>query len=93
MTPFWRNIRRCKLVQIFDVAIENLFLKKWANPSSFSFIFGLFQTNIYTILQQINVKNVHPVYGTVIRTLDLQNMSLLPKPLDQFTILYSNKQV
>ena len=30
--------------------------KKWANPASFSFIFGLFQTNINTILQQINVK-------------------------------------
>ena len=32
------------------------FLKKWANPASFLFIFGLFQTNINTILQQINVK-------------------------------------
>ena len=32
------------------------------------FIFGLFQTNINTILQQINVKNVHPVYGAGIRT-------------------------
>ena len=27
--------------------------KKWANPASFSFIFGLFQTNINTILQQL----------------------------------------
>ena len=45
-------------------------------PASFSFIFGLFQTNI-AILQQINVKNVHPVYGTGIRTHDLKNMRLL----------------
>ena len=48
------------------------------SPASFSFIFGLFQTNINTILQQINVKNVHPVYSTGIRTHDLQNLSLLP---------------
>ena len=47
-------------------------------PASFSFIFSLFKTNINTILQQIDVKNVHPVYGTGIRTHDLQNMSLLP---------------
>ena len=26
-------------------------------------------------------KNVHPVYGTGIRTHDLQNVSLLPSPL------------
>ena len=44
----------------------------------FRLIFSLFQTNINTILQQINVKNVHPVYSTGIRTHDLQNVSLLP---------------
>ena len=27
--------------------------------------------------------NVHPVYGAGIRTYDLQNVSLFPKPLDQ----------
>ena len=42
--------------------------------ASFSFIFGHFQT----ILQQINVKNVHPVNGTGIRTHDLHHVSLLP---------------
>ena len=46
--------------------------------ASYSFIFGLFQTNINTILLQINVKNVHPVYGTGIQTHNLQNISLLP---------------
>ena len=35
-------------------------------------------------LQQINVINVHLVYGTGIRTRDLWNMTLLPKPLDQY---------
>ena len=44
-------------------------------------LFSSFQTNI-TILQQINVKNVHPVYGARIRTHDLWNMSLVPLPLD-----------
>ena len=41
-----------------------------------------FHTNI-TFLQQINVKNVHPVYGAGIQTHDLQNMSRHPLPLDQ----------
>ena len=36
-----------------------------------------FQTHI-TILQQITVKNVHPVYGARIKTHNLWNMSLLP---------------
>ena len=48
------------------------------SPASFSIIFGLFPTSINTILQQISVKNVHPVYGTGIRTHDLNNVSLLP---------------
>ena len=66
--------------QVMDIKLKcELFLKKnGPSPASFSFIFGLFQTNINTILQQINVKNVHPVYGTGIRTHDLQNVSLLP---------------
>ena len=43
----------------------------------FFHLFSSFQTqNI--ILQQINVKNFHPVYGAGIRTHDLWNMSLLP---------------
>ena len=40
-------------------------------------IFLPFQTNI-TILQQIYVKNVYPVYGFGIQTHNLQNMSPLP---------------
>ena len=34
-------------------------------------------------LQQIDVKNVHPVYRAGVPTHDLWNMSLRPKPLDQ----------
>ena len=34
-------------------------------------------------LQQINVKNVHPVSVSGIRTLELLNASRLPEPLDQ----------
>ena len=55
-----------------------VFFLNWPSPASFPFIFGLLQTNINTILQQINVKNVHPVYDTVIRTHDLTNVSHLP---------------
>ena len=41
-----------------------------------------FQTN-NTIIQQINVKNVHRVSSGEIQTHGLLNMSLLPEPLDQ----------
>ena len=48
-----------------------------AIPSLFTFIF-LFSIQTLQLLQQINVKNVHPVYGAGIRTHDLRNISLLP---------------
>ena len=57
---------------------RSFFKKKWANPRLFLFIFGLFKQTLIQFLQQINVKNVHPVYGTGIRTHGLQNVSLLP---------------
>ena len=63
--------------------ISTVFFKKWANPASFSFIFGLFKQKSLQFLQQINVKNIHPVYGTGIRTHDLRNASPFPLPLDQ----------
>ena len=46
------------------------------SPSTFVFIFGLFQTNI-TILRysKFNVKNGYPVYSAGIQTNDLQNVS------------------
>ena len=53
------------------------FFKKWTNPASFSFIFGLLKQTLQ-FLQQIYVKNVHPVYGTGIQTYDLWDMSLFP---------------
>ena len=48
----------------------------------FHFYFRLFKHKLQ-FLQQINVKNVRPVYGAGIRIHDLWNMSLLPYPLDQ----------
>ena len=39
------------------------------------YLFWSFQTNIDTILQQINVKNAHPLYGAGIWTHDLMNMN------------------
>ena len=48
---------------------------------SFSFFF---QTNITIfITNRYMGRNVHPVYGAGILTHNLQNTSLLPKPLDQ----------
>ena len=44
-------------VMNFGTILRHLFfLKKWAIPGLFLFIFGLFQTNNNTILQQNNVK-------------------------------------
>ena len=54
-----------------------MFFLKMVHPRHLFYLFSSFQTNI-TILQLINVKNVHPVYGTGIQTHDLWNMSLLP---------------
>ena len=51
-------------------------------PGLFFIYFILFKEALQ-FLPQINVKNVHPVYGAGIRTHDLRNMSLLPRPLDQ----------
>ena len=48
------------------------------NLASFSFIFGLFQKNINTILQQINVKKCPSSFGTGVRTHKFKNVSLLP---------------
>ena len=54
--------------------MQNYFLNR-PTPASFSFIFGLPKQTLQ-FLQQINVKNVHPVYGAGIRTHNLQNVSL-----------------
>ena len=52
---------------------RHICFKKWAIPG----LFFIIVTNI-KFLQQINMKNVHPVYGAGIRTHDLCNISLLP---------------
>ena len=51
-------------------------LLKWAIPGLFFIYFPLFKGKIQ-FLQQINVKNAHPVYIAGIRTHDLQDMSCL----------------
>ena len=55
-----------------------VFLKNGPTPASFPFIFGLFKRTLLQFLQQINVKNVHPVFGAGIRTHNLMIPSLLP---------------
>ena len=56
---------------------QRFFLKKWPSSASFSFIFVLFKQTLQ-FLQQIYMKNVHPVDTAGIWTYDLRNMSLLP---------------
>ena len=69
---------RCfKIPQALEKASIRFFFKNGPTPASFSFIFGLFKQTLQ-FLQQINVKNVHPVYGAGIWTHDLWNVSLFP---------------
>ena len=71
-------IKRCLDFDCFCFRkMEIVFLKKRANSVLFLYIFGLFKQTIQ-FLQQINVKNVHPVYSAGIRTHDLSNMSRPP---------------
>ena len=64
------------------------FLKKMCRPRPLFHLFSVFlkQTSIQ-FCNRLMWKNVHPVYGAGIRTHDLQNRSLLPKPHLQFYIL------
>ena len=54
-----------------------ILFKNGTIPASFSLIFGLFKQTIQFI-QQINVKNVHLVFGAGIRTHDLKDMGRQP---------------
>ena len=58
--------------------------------ASLSFIFGLFKQTLQ-FLQQINVKNVHPVYSAEIQTHDPQNISLLPLRCTLYSIKPNTK--
>ena len=51
---------------------------KWPKPGLFFIYFSLFKQTL-PFLQKINVKNVHPEYGTRIQTHDCWNMS--PSPI------------
>ena len=55
----------------------SFFKKKLGQPRPLFIYFRRFKHTLQ-ILQQINVKNVHPVYGVGIGTHNLWNMSLLP---------------
>ena len=57
--------------------LTNVIFKIWAIPGLYFVYFRLFNQTLQ-FLQQINVKNVHPVHGTGIRTHNLSNMSLHP---------------
>ena len=63
------------------VVIRIFFYKKWANPGLFYlFIFGLFKQTSLQLLQQINVKNIHPVYGAGIRPLEYEFPPITTRP-------------
>ena len=49
---------------VLDLAFTLSFFINGPSPAPFSFIFGLFIQISIQFLQQINVKNIHPVYGS-----------------------------
>ena len=61
-------------------------LKNGPSSITFAFIFGFFKQTMRN-LQQINVKNVHPVSGTGIRTHNPLIMSLLDPGFRVFQML------
>ena len=69
-----------------NVTRKIYFLKKWSIISLFFIYFCLFKQTLQS-LQQINVENVHPVYGAGIQTHNLWHMCLIPLPLDQGKII------
>ena len=60
-----------------ELSCYGTFFSKMGQPRPLSFIFGLFKQILLQFLQQINVKNVHPVSGAGIRTHNLLITSLL----------------
>ena len=66
------------LVLVLCICVYNSFVSyEWAIPGLFLVYFHLLKQTLQ-FLQQINVKNVQPIYSAGIRTHNLQNMSLLP---------------
>ena len=74
--------------ELWQLPVCEFFFKKWSSPASFIVYFWAFSNkHHYNFYSKLMWKNVHPVYGAGIRTHDLQNRSLLPKPHLQFYIL------
>ena len=69
---------------------KSLLFFNWTIPGLIFFYFRLFKQTLL-LLKEINVKNVHPVYGAGIQTHDLWNMSPLSQPLDQGSCSGSEK--
>ena len=72
-SPVRHGVRILIEHNIYALFIRNLF--KMGQPRPLFRLFLVFPNKQYNFLQQINVKNVHPVYGTGIRTQDLLNLN------------------
>ena len=72
-SPVRHGVRILIEHNIYALFIRNLF--KMGQPRPLFRLFSVFPNKQYNFLQQINVKNVHPVYGTGIRTQDLLNLN------------------
>ena len=76
----WEEVNNQEIVSSNHIIFHIYFLQnrivfeKMDQPGLFFIYFQSFKSNI-TILQQINVKNIHPVYCAGIRT---QNLLVFP---------------
>ena len=64
-------------LQLQVVHVMQEFFRNWPSPDSFPFIFRLFKKTLQFLPQIHMRKNVHPIYGAVIQTHNLQTMSLI----------------
>ena len=76
----WLHCKNCKKIQheMLQSKVICSFYKNRPSPASFSFRYVRIFKQTLQFLHQINVKNVHPVYGAGIQIHNLWNMSIIP---------------
>ena len=78
VVPFIYLCITLSFLLIVTILFLSLIYKNLPTPAKFSVYFQSFQSSHYIILQQINVKNVHPVSGAGSQTRNLPILSLFP---------------
>ena len=66
------------------------FFKKFGHPNPLFRLFSVLSKQTLQFLQQIYVKNIHPVYGAGIRNHNLKETSLLPNHQTRAPVMFNN---